>query len=397
MIHFFRVLPVWVFTVLVAMPLFAQRIMPPTQPLSRSAYITLITCDPGEQLYSTFGHSAIGVIDPEQGINWVFNYGTFNFEVPHFYSKFVSGKLLYQLSYGSKERFLYEYKRSQRRVTEDVLNLTAYQKQELFHQLKNNSLPENREYQYDFFFDNCATRIVDLVYKALGDSLVYHADSSRKEITYRNLIDIYLPKSHWSDFGIDLALGSVIDKPANPRQQAFLPDYLRDYLSRCTINGIPFFIHSQELVSESAPLPETAWYVRPGLLFWLVFISFLVFSNRLQHKSWIIADRILFASIGLLGVVILLLWVATDHDATAGNLNLLWANPLYLIYTFFISAKKGLWFAWSSRIIVILNSLVLIGWFIIPQEFNLVFIPIIATLLLRGGVHVMRSFHVKNF
>ncbi|MFA6400115.1 MAG: DUF4105 domain-containing protein [Salinivirgaceae bacterium] len=392
MTHFFRVLPIWVFTALVAMPLFAQRQMPPTQPLSSSAYITLITCDPGDQLYSTFGHSAIGVIDPEQGINWVFNYGTFNFEVPHFYSKFVSGKLLYQLSYGSKERFLYEYKRSQRRVTEDVLNLTESQKQKLFDHLKNNYLPENREYQYDFFFDNCATRIVDLVYEALGDSLVYHADSSRKEITYRNLIDIYLPKSHWSDFGIDLALGSVIDKPANPRQQAFLPDYLRDYLSRCTINDLPFFTHSQELVSESAPLPETAWYVRPGLLFWLVFISFLVFSIVLQHKSWIIADRILFASIGILGVVILLLWVATDHDATAGNLNLLWANPLYLIYAFCISSKKGFCYAWGSRIVVILNSLVLLGWFIIPQEFNLVFIPIIATLLLRGGVHVMRSY-----
>jgi len=226
----------------------------------------------------------------------------------------------------------------------------------------------------------------------LGDSLVYHADSSRKEVTYRNLIDIYLPKSHWSDFGIDLALGSVIDKPANPRQQAFLPDYLRDYLSRCTINGLPFFTNSQELVSESAPLPETPWFVRPGLLFWLVFIAFLVFSITLQNKSWIIADRILFATIGILGVVILLLWVATDHDATAGNLNLVWANPLYLVYVFCINSKKGLCYAWGSRIFVVLNTLVLLGWFIIPQEYNVVFIPIIATLILRSGVHVMRSF-----
>jgi hypothetical protein len=392
MISTFQKLLIWCLVSLVSLPLFAQRPMPPTQPLSSSAMITLITCNPGDQLYSTFGHSAIGVIDPEQGINWVFNYGTFNFNVPHFYTKFVSGKLLYQLSYGSKERFLYEYKKAQRKVYEDVLNLTGYQKQELFDYLKNNYLPENREYQYDFFFDNCATRIVDIIYNALGDSLVYHADSSREAVTYRNLIDIYLPKSHWSDFGIDLALGSVIDKSATPRQQAFLPDYLRDYLSCCTINGLPFFTHSQELVSESAPLPETLFWVRPAFLFWLVFLVILVLTFIWQKKSWIIADRLLFATWGIVGVVILLLWVATDHDATAGNWNLLWANPLYLMYVFLIASKKSVWYAWSSGIVLVLNVLVLLGWFFIPQQYNLVFIPIVATLLLRSGVHVMRSY-----
>lgn len=369
---------------------FAQREFPVVKPLSPSATISLLTCDPGEELYATFGHSAIGVSDPEQGLDLVFNYGTFNFEVPNFYLKFASGKLLYQLSFSSRKFFLREYHARQRKVYEDVLHLNSDQKQVLFDYLKENYKPENRSYQYDFFFDNCATRILDILELSLGDQLIHHPEKDIVMPTFRQMIDVYLTKSHWNDFGIDLALGSVIDKPATPKQQSFLPDYLRLYVQHCTINNEPLVAESALIVPESAPIPNTPFLVRPVFLFWLLFVFVAVLSFKWQKKPWIIADRILFGLFGFTGVIILLLWVATDHDATAGNLNVLWANPLYLVYLFFITQKRNNVQWLSSRLFIVLNALVLIGWLVIPQEFNPVFIPIIGTLLIRLGVHTLK-------
>jgi hypothetical protein len=370
---------------------FADRDMPTVRPLSEHSRITLLTCDPGDPLYSTFGHSAIGVFDPAQRINWVFNYGTFDFNVQHFYAKFASGKLLYKLSFGSKERFLREYQHAGRIVVEDELNLTAYQKQTLFNHLLENYKPENRLYKYDFFFDNCATRILDIIYEALGDSLVYQPTGNEQEQTFRSLIDEYLGNKYWSDFGIDIALGSIIDKPATERQKAFLPDYLKEYLYRCTINGKSFINQSRTLVKESRPLPFTPFLLRPALIFWFIFAFIVFLTIKYRHKSWVIGDRILFVTWGLVGVIVLLLWVATDHDATAGNLNVLWANPLYLVYAFAIGNKKTLYLKWSSAIVLALNLIVILGWGFIPQQFHIVFVPIIGSLIVRSGVQFMRN------
>lgn len=369
----------------------ASREMPQLKPLSDKATITVLTCDPGAQLYSTFGHSAIGVFDPAQGVSWVFNYGTFNFNVPNFYAKFASGKLLYNLSFGPKHRFLQEYHRAGRMVTEEVLNLSPYQKQRLFDLLVENYQPENRNYQYDFFFDNCATRILDIISLTLGDSLTYHPIGNEPEQTFRNLIDEYLEESYWSDFGIDIALGSVIDHPASPEQKAFLPDYLREYLYRCTLSGKPLIKESRTLVSESRPLPVTPFLLRPAVLFWLIFALLTFLTIRYGQKSWVIGDRILFSIWGLVGVIVLLLWVATDHDATGGNLNIFWANPLYLVYVFFITDKKSRLVKWFSLFVLSINLLLLIGWGLIPQEYHLVFVPIIGTLVLRSAAQYLRN------
>lgn len=369
----------------------ANREMPPLKPLSEKATITVLTCDPGSQLYATFGHSAIGVFDPAQGLDWVFNYGTFNFNVPNFYAKFASGKLLYNLSFGPKHRFLQEYQRAGRMVSEEVLDLSVQQKQRLFDLLVENYRPENRNYQYDFFFDNCATRILDIISLTLGDSLTYQPIGNEPEQTFRDLIDEYLVKSYWSDFGIDIALGSVIDQPASPEQKAFLPDYLKEYLYRCTLNGKPLVKESRTLVSESRPLPITPFLLRPAIIFWLIFVLLTYLTIRYGQKSWVIGDRILFATWGLVGVIVLLLWVATDHDATAGNLNVLWANPLYLIYAFFITDKKSRLVKWVSLGILSLNILILLAWGLIPQEYHLVFIPIIGTLVLRSAAQYLKN------
>jgi len=370
---------------------FADREMPPTRPLSDSSFITLLTCDPGEELYATFGHSAIRVCDSQQHLDWVFNYGTFNFNVPHFYAKFASGKLLYKLSFSGYAWFLREYQYTKRRVIEEQLNLTQSERQKLFNYLKENYKPENRQYQYDFFFDNCATRILDIFYDALGDSLVYYAASNSVEPTFRHLISQNLVKSQWSEFGIDLALGAVIDQPATPREQAFLPDYLSLYCNHCQLNGKPFILETKTVVSDSAPIPKTPFLLSPQFWFWILFLIVALFSVLFPKKNWMMADRIIFGIFGLTGVIVLLLWVATDHDATANNLNVLWANPLYLVYLFLIRRKPTRIFKWAAITVLILNLSVLLGWFVIPQQFNPVFIPLIGILVIRSFAHVVKD------
>lgn len=383
------VLLIWVS--LTSLHVFADRELPKTNPLSESAYIALLTCDPGDQLYSVFGHNAIGVVDPLQDLFLVFNYGTFSFKTPFFYAKFVSGKLMYKLSFTSYNRFLREYRREERRVIEETLNLTQHQKQKLFDLLKENYKPENREYQYDFFFDNCATRISNIFYKSLDDSLQYIPAENYEIKTFRNLIDEYLVNSYWSDFGIDIALGSVIDNPATELEITFLPDYMSEFANYCVINDEPFIKSSRVLVSESATFPATPWLIRPQVILWFLFVLITLLTVLLNSKNWIIGDKIIFSSYGIIGLVVLLLWVATDHDATAGNYNLLWANPLYLIYSWLIGSRHKKVLKWSSMAILLTNIFVLVGWNIIPQQYHIAFIPFIGILIIRSGVITLRN------
>lgn len=358
--------------------------------LSSSSYISLLTCDPGDQLYSVFGHSAIGVVDPEQNLALVFNYGTFSFNVPFFYVKFASGQLMYQLSTVSYKRFLREYKYEQRMVVEEILNLNAAQKQRLFELLKENYKPENRKYQYDFFFDNCATRILDIFYEALGDDLHHLKQQNPIVKSHRNLIDENLVNSYWSDFGIDIVLGSVIDRPTTEKEKTFLPDYLSSYINSCTINGKPFVRNSRKLVKETAIFPATPWLVRPKTVFWALFVLVVVLTMIYRNKPWIIGDRIIFGAFGILGLIVFLMWFATDHDAAKGNLNILWANPLYLIYSWLIGSRYKLWFKWSTFVVVLFNLIVLLGWNFLPQSYHIAFVPMIGILLIRSGIISLR-------
>ena len=133
--------------------------------------ISLLTCDPGDQLYSAFGHSAIRVLERTTGEDLVFNYGTFDFNTPYFYVKFTQRTLDYMLSVSTYERFLAEYNYYQRDVREQVLDLSPEQIERLVEFLQINYRPQNRFYRYDFFYDNCATRIRDVMDRVLGKQL----------------------------------------------------------------------------------------------------------------------------------------------------------------------------------------------------------------------------------
>lgn len=307
-----------------ALPALAQQPV-----LSPQARISVLTCGPGTDLYATFGHSAFRVWDPAQEMDWVYNYGTFDFNTPNFYLKFARGKLLYALSRQEFPNFLYTYQLENRWVREQLLELDPAQRQELFAFLEQNNRPENRYYHYDFLFENCATKIPEVLAGVLGKGLAFDASHLQEPHTFRELIQQNLDRNTWSSLGIDLALGAVIDREAKPEEFMFLPKYVRLQLEDTRLGQGSLISRERVILDLPETKPPTYFTATP--LFWLllllgftVALTAIDFGYRWRSR-WL--DAILFMGTGLLGLFMLSLWFLTDHSATAWNANLLWALP----------------------------------------------------------------------
>ncbi len=360
------------------------------QVLSEASTISLLTGSPGSELYSTFGHSAIRVHDPSQQLDLVFNYGTFDFRTPNFYLKFTQGKLKYMLSIQQFDGFLMDFKAENRSLTEQVLNLDLNQRRKLLAMLLENYQPENRYYKYDFFFDNCATRIRDIMLAAFGDDFKYHFPDrwSKDELTFRNLIDLYLTDHDWSDFGIDIALGLPTDDVATPTDYMFLPDYLSEGFGLAKINSsgkwVPL-VSSKKLILPRLDVAPHVFFITPVRLMWTLFVVFGILSwvalKRNINIGWL--DKLYFSIIGLVGWIVFLLWFFTDHIATKDNLNLLWAVPIYFpLFLLWgkidVGTKKVIFMVFGG-----IDMLILLMWWIWPQSYHVAFIPLILMVLMR--------------
>lgn len=349
--------------------------------------ISLLTCTPGEELYSTFGHSAIRVTDSVSHADVVYNYGTFNFEEPGFYTKFIRGKLLYYLSTEDFDSFKQDYQEEQRGITEQVLNLTCTEKYNIIMLLQANMMPKNRFYKYDFLFDNCTTRLRDLVERA-ADNPVHFQNFLPSKKTFRDLIYEYLDKNdkQWSKLGIDILLGRPTDAVMETRQVMFLPDYLLKSFDHTTINSRPLVKKKHELYSLNIPAVKINYFTNPVFIFSAIFlfIIFLSFSeNHLVKRTLIAFDGFLFFVTGLLGIILLFMWFGTDHLMCKDNYNLLWAWPTNVVAAFYIqSARKR-----STRyfqVYAVFNFVVCACWFFLPQHMNPALLPIIAILIFRS-------------
>ena len=358
----------------------------PTQ-LSPLSQVSVLTCGTGDQLYSSFGHSSFRIQDPSQGIDVVYNYGTFDFDTPNFYLKFASGKLLYSLSRERFENFLYTYQLENRWVKEQILDLNQDAKNELFRFLENNYKPENRDYKYDFIYENCSTKIPEVLEKVLSNSLTLQSDHIEADASFRQLVQSYLHWNSWSSFGIDLAFGAVMDRKANPREYMFLPDFVLSQLNNSSLQGKPLVQRERTILDLKNGRVSSIFTISP--LFW--FLLFLVFTItitsidfRNQTRSrWL--DFTIFSLSGATGLFIIFLWFFTDHTCTANNFNIAWAFPVHL-YTAFFLCRKGELPHWTGRYIKIAMYLLLIVpllWIIGIQEFPSILVLILITLAIR--------------
>ncbi|MDN3204834.1 Lnb N-terminal periplasmic domain-containing protein [Algoriphagus sediminis] len=354
--------------------------------------VSLLTCEPGEELYSAFGHSAIRIMDIGSGRDMVFNYGTFDFDTPFFLYKFARRTLDYQLSVTTYARFIQAYNAEQRGVTEQVLDISGEQARYLVEFLEVNLLPERRYYRYDFFFDNCATRIRDAFELALGDDLIWaEPEPADEPKTFRNLIDEYILSSVWADFGIDLALGSVIDEEASAYEAQFLPDYMQEAFARAEvqrdIRGIRPLVKETNIILDFPPAQPKSWGLfNPYVLLWLLAILFgtITYLGYRRKRLYIGFDFGLFSILGLLGIVIFLLWFATDHIATKMNWNILWAFPGHLVLAFALLSKNlKSWVRKYLLFALIAADAAVVFWIFGWQSFHPSIVPLLLVIILR--------------
>lgn len=307
--------------------------------LSNEAEISILTCSPGKELYSLFGHTAIRVRDPKAGMDEVFNYGTFDFDTPHFYLKFAQGLLPYQLSTSSFQHFMYTYQLEERSVYSQRLLLDSLQKQQLFDLLLENYRPENRSYLYNFLFDNCTTRARDIIAQSLQNSQV-EWNTPDLDKNFWNLLDEYLGASPWVQWGIHTILGQRGNRTATPYQYMFLPDYLMYGLNTATIDHKHLAEKAQLLYEAPEQDNATPWYFAPLFIFGigaLLLIILLWKSRGNALLNTVVVPTFLFT--GLVGCLLVFLGGFTAHPITAPNWNILWANPLNLIALPFLLGK----------------------------------------------------------
>lgn len=361
--------------------------------LSANAHIGVITCAPFQgELYSAFGHSAIRVYDPVLNIDYAYNYGTFDFNQPNFYLNFTKGHLLYRLAVQPYPRFRDYYLYYNRWVHEQVIDLTQEQKQKLFDYLQWNAQPENQDYLYDYFYNNCATKIRDVFAEALGDKIKFDDSFITTDYTIRDLTDLYLKDQPWGDLGIDICLGLPMDKKASAYDYMFLPDYIEssfDHASIITAVGHKPLVKGT-IISDPAGIPPTfdsvphPWTVFSVFLLIVTGISFMDFRRK-KIARWM--DATLFFVTGMIGCLLFILWVATDHKAAANNFNLLWALPTNALAAFMIFGTRKALLKKYFGFLLAISVLLLVTWPFLPQQLNVFLIPVVVALAIRYGLY----------
>ena len=342
---------------------------------------SILTCSPGNEIYSLFGHSGLRIKNNSENIDQVINWGLFEFNDDQFQFgyDFAKGRLSYYMGIQRTASFLYEYKSSNRKVSEQVLNLSNKKKNKLIDLINTNNLPENRKYKYEFFYDNCSSRIRDLLNAIFESEITWNLNRNENQFTFREIINKNLQKQPWLGLGINLVLGSPIDVKVDNNNLMFLPKYVEEILDETTINQSgkkeKIVLQKINLINGDETVIELT---NISFWFWLLFmftVLLLILKLDRLFKLW---SSISLFGLGLLGIVLLFMWFGTDHQGTKNNFNLLWASPTHWLMLIFILSKKPSLFksVFSVISLVIIFSTILF-WFVIPQEFHQAIKPLI--------------------
>ncbi len=365
-----------------------------------SIQLSLLTYSPSPEVSGAFGHSTIRVQNFTRKSDILFSYGIYDFDEPNFVWKFLRGKLEYQIGKESTSRTLRYYQRQgNKRIIEQQLLLTQDENRKIVKFLNKNYLPENRRYLYDFFFDNCATRVRDILENELEGTFKYKEDLSSSK-SLRKLLDTNIASRPWTDFGMDLLIGIPSDKMATYQEQMFLPEFLSKNLNdgaSLIRNGkeTPLFAAPQTLVDGEYYLNQPNLF-RPFNVFGLICILLLILTVIFRKGTSLISiDLIFFFLLGLIGLILIFMWLGTDHSATKWNLNILWANPLYLLFLNGLRKKKHTAMKWTYGMALMTSIVILMTWGNFPQEFHIGIIPLILMLMVRSGAVLFKVFTKK--
>ena len=357
-----------------------------------SIRISLLTCAPGSEIYALFGHSAIRYENPAKNQDWVFNYGMFNFREPNFVMRFVKGATDYQLGVIPYPYFEAEYAMRGSSVYQQVLNLSHSEKVALIRLLEENYLPANRVYRYNYFYDNCTTRARDKIEESILGKVVYPENT--KEVSYRDILHEFTAGSEWSEFGIDLCLGSEADEPIDGRKQMFAPFYMMEAARGAMIHRADTVVPliSKEFKVVDAELEdEPAFPLSPmacALLMLVVTILLTVWGIR-KGRPCLVWNVLLFFLQGLGGCIVAFLFFFSVHPTVGSNWMLILFNPIPLLYLPVMVYKsiKGEKDPYHWVNTACLTSFILLMSFL-PQEFNATVLPLALSLLVVSVGHL---------
>ena len=343
--------------------------------LTDASEVSLVTCGPGQELYEAFGHTAIRIHDPNTGFDVVYNYGTFDFDQPNFYWNFVTGRSMYMLATNRYSNFVRAYQYYNRSVREQFLELTLAQRQALADKLIWNAKPENREYLYDYFFDNCSTRPRDVILDALEVAVQFDTTYlSDDRLSIRELTDLYIiRKQPWGGLGIDLCLGTRIDQPATAMQYMYLPEKLEEAFDHAFVvkdgERVPLVREKRTTFEAAKMVEEKSWFV-PQIVFVVLLLISAVFLTifRVAGKSTRIFDGLVYMITSFIGFNGVFLWFFTNHYAADYNWNILWALPTNAIFGYALMKKnRPAWTRYYALFLIVLYAGMLVGWNYIPQ------------------------------
>lgn len=356
-----------------------------------SLTVSLLTCAPGAEVYSLCGHSAVRIRNAEMDSVW--NYGLFNFKEPNFIYRFVKGETDYMLGGYPFEWFLPEYMAGGRAVTEQELNLTQDEARKLLAMLREESLPQNRVYRYNYVRDNCATRIIDRLDSATNSRIFFV--NPRKYGNFRNEMRAYHKDYPWYQFGIDLALGSGLDKPISAREEMFVPVEMMNQFANAKMgDGRKLVRSTVQLLPDSrhATLPPTPWWASPLFCCSLFLVTASVMCWWQWRRRRILASAyvIWFSLLGITGCVSAFLVFVSEHEATSPNLLLLWLNPLQLLLPLGIMWRRLRRVAWCMACYnTAVLTFLLIFWPMQLQSANPAFFPLMGATLIMAACYAI--------
>ena len=350
--------------------------------------VFLLTCGPGNETYSRWGHSALRITDNSAGTDRVYNWGVFDFNTPAFAWKFARGRLEYMLGVSTYERFIQEYFMEGRWVQSQKINLLPGETEELLQLIEENLRPENIKYRYDFFYDDCSTRIRDLLEKAIGNNMVYPPDIRDEMPSFRFMVGKYLGNAPWLRLGIDLLMGSPGNKKASARDRMFLPVDMQEGLSDIVVNRsgkmIPLLQNPVTVLEKNLEPGKVSFFTSPMFIFSLLLIFIIITTSVFRDiKFNRILDIILFSCFSVLAIMMIFFNFFTDHQQMKLNFNIVWLSPFILLCLVSLIFRKN-WHFWF-RLVFFLNIIWFLILLILPHSSNTAFMPLLLILIVRSS------------
>jgi hypothetical protein len=352
--------------------------------LTVQSRISILTVDPGKELYTIFGHSAIRVKDEALNFDKIYNFGTFDSSSPFFYIEFLRGDLNYFLSLSDYNTFFRNTVNEKRRIVEQLLDLSYPERKEMYNALEKQYQSRDRFYRYDFLYDNCATRVRDVIFNTSRTKLNYDTSQFCCK-TFRDLLRPYLTRNYWIDLGTNLALGMGADRRARSKDFMFLPDYIRLILHQTTL------VEREQTLLEK-PFSKIRKFNYSYLSPWIFLTVLLYVFFRVEYRGLILKAYLVTFSI--VGLILFLVTSISVNKTLSGNLNIWWTLPSLALL---IVRNEQINYVFEIIYCTFLVLLIFAGWIMIPG-FSFTFLPWMITMaiLLIADIRGKRNIHLVS-